>query len=68
MHSLVNNIYKITLVFSSVLALLLWIFANQIAVFIDAPHLNNALRISAIVIIANALTTAQVGILSGFKS
>lgn len=68
MHSLVNKIYKITLVFSSVLALLLWIFANQIAVFIDAPHLNNALRISAIVIIANALTTAQIGILSGFKS
>lgn len=68
MHSLVNNIYKITLGFSSVLAVFLWIFANQIAVFIDAPHLNNALRISAIVVIANALTTTQIGILSGFKS
>lgn len=67
-HSLVKNIYKITLVFSSVLALFLWVFASQIAEFIDAPHLNDALRISSIVVIANALTTTQIGILSGFKS
>ena len=46
----------------------LWVFASQIAEFIDAPHLNDALRISSIVVIANALITTQIGILSGFKS
>lgn len=67
-YSLVKVIYKITFSFSSALAILLLIFANQIAFFLDAPHLGNILRISAIVVVANALTTAQIGVLSGFKS
>lgn len=67
-YSLVKVIYRITFSFSSALAILLLIFANQIAIFLDAPHLGNILRISAIVVVANALTTAQIGVLSGFKS
>lgn len=67
-YSLVKTIYVITITFSLVLALILWVFANQVAFFLDTPHLASILRISAVVVVANALTTSQIGILSGFKS
>ncbi|GAE21180.1 oligosaccharide flippase family protein [Bacteroides pyogenes] len=65
--SLVGAIYRITISFSTFLALLLFIFAEQVALFIDAPHLSFILQVSAIIVITNALNTAQIGILSGFK-
>lgn len=48
------------------LTLAVWLFANEIATFgLDAPHLSMSLRIVALWILFNALTTTQTGVLSG---
>lgn len=65
--SLIRVMLRITLIFSTLLALLLFVFANQIAVFIDATHLAGNLKMSSIIIIVNAINSTQIGILSGFK-
>lgn len=69
-QSLIPSVCKatlnITLATSGFMALLVLIFAEQIAVLIDAPHLYNTLRITAAGIIVNAINIAQIGILSGF--
>ena len=57
---------RITMVTSGTMALFLFLFSKQVAVFIDAPHLSSALKISALGIIVNAINIAQSGILSGF--
>lgn len=57
---------SITLATSGFMALMVLIFAKQIAIIIDAPHLYNTLRITAAGIIVNAINNAQIGILSGF--
>lgn len=57
---------KITLATSGLMALIVLIFAEQIAELIDAPHLYNTLRITAAGVIVNAINIAQIGILSGF--
>lgn len=56
----------ITSVVSVTMAVLVVIFAQPIATYLEAPHLFSALRISSIAIIFNAFDTAQIGILSGF--
>lgn len=61
-----NATLKITLATSGFMALMVLIFAKQIAVIIDAPHLYNTLRITAVGIIVNAINIAQIGVLSGF--
>lgn len=63
---IVFHITRITLIISSIMAILLILFANYISKSIlEAVHLNTSLRILAIVIVFNALTTLQIGILSG---
>lgn len=57
---------RITLATSGFMALMVLLFAKQIAVLIDAPHLYNTLRITSAGIIVNAINVAQIGILSGF--
>lgn len=57
---------KITLLTSGLMALVVLVFAKQIAEIIDAPHLYNTLRITAAGIIVNAINVAQIGVLSGF--
>lgn len=57
---------KITLFTSGLMALMVLVFAKQIAEIIDAPHLYNTLSITAVGIIANAINIAQIGVLSGF--
>ncbi len=57
---------KITLFTSGLMALVVLLFAKQIAAIIDAPHLYNTLRITAAGIIVNAINIAQIGVLSGF--
>lgn len=57
---------KITLLTSGLMALVVLVFAKQIAEIIDAPHLFNTLRITAAGIIVNAINVAQIGVLSGF--
>lgn len=67
-YDLARKIQIITIIFSSVLALILIIFAKNIANIIDAPHLSVTLRWSSFLIIFNAYTTTQISILSGFKA
>lgn len=57
---------KITLATSGIMAMVVLLFAKQIAIMIDAPHLYNTLRITAVGVIVNAINVAQIGILSGF--
>lgn len=64
----IRLIYRITLVVSSLMAIAVFIFAEPLAVFIKAPELDGALRLTAIIIIFNAINTSQIGILSGFKA
>ncbi len=56
----------ITFCMSSFMALLVVLFAKELAIALETPNLSDSLRISAIAIIFNAFDTAQVGILSGF--
>lgn len=65
---IIRVIYQITIVVSSTMALLIFVFASQIAIFIKAPAMDWALRLTAVIIIFNAINTAQIGILSGFKA
>lgn len=58
---------RITLVFTGVMAIGLLFSAGVVATnILEAPHLENALRILAVLIIFNGLNTTQIGILSGF--
>ncbi|GHT64472.1 lipid III flippase [Bacteroidia bacterium] len=57
-----------TLIISGIIALSVLIFAQNLAIFMKAQHLATILRISAIAIIFNAITTVQTGILSGFAA
>lgn len=59
------SLLKITLCSSSVIALLVFGFAPALAELIKAPHLTTAIRICSIIVVLNALTLTQVGILSG---
>ncbi len=56
----------ITYFVSGVIALLLVFGAKQVAEWLEAPHLSNSLRLSAVAIIFNAINTTQTGELSGF--
>lgn len=64
---IIRIIYRITCLSSSFMAILLLAFANQIAVVVKAPNMTIALRMTAIIIIFNAINTAQIGVLSGLK-
>ena len=66
--SLVDVIVKITIVFSALLGVVLFLFSKQIALFLDAPHLSFPLKIASPVVVLNALNSTQIGILSGFKA
>lgn len=66
-RSIMRDAMKITLCFSSALALLILIFANQLANFLDAPQLSMALRFMSIIIVFKALNTTQNGVLAGLK-
>lgn len=69
-HKRILNTHKIattiTYIMSGFIALLLIIGAKQVAIWLEAPHLTSALRLSAIAIIFNAVNTTQTGELSGF--
>ena len=57
---------KITLVFSGAMAVLLLVFAPYVArVIFEATSLTTPLRFLAVLIVFNAITTTQIGMLSG---
>ena len=59
---------KITLLTSITLCILLLIFANKLAAFINHPELSTPFRYLGIIIICRALGTVGAGLLGGFKS
>lgn len=59
---------KITLLTSGIMGVSLFIFANEIAILIEAPQVSIALRIASIGVVLNAYNAAQIGILSGFSA
>lgn len=59
---------NITLIVSGIMALLLLISANYISEnILNAPHLTIPLRLVAVWIVFNAVTTTQIGFLAGFN-
>lgn len=65
--SVVYDSLKITLGFSLIIAGLLAFFSDNIAGYIETPNLANAFRLLAVVIVCRALSTTQIGVLSGLK-
>ena len=57
----------ITLLFSGLIAFILFVSAPCLAEFLNEPGLTIAFKALAIVIIFKAITTTQIGILAGFK-
>lgn len=64
---LVKVIYRVTCSSSVLMALILFVFAQQVANVIMAPDMTLALRMTAIIIVINAVNTCQIGIMSGLK-
>lgn len=67
LKDLIKFIIKLTLTFSCIIALIVFMFAKQLAVYLEDPSLYTGLRCLSIIIIFNAITTSQIGILAGFK-
>lgn len=65
--SILSDSLVITLSFSGFIALLLVCFAKPFAIMIKAPSLTIAFQALAAIIIFKAITTTQIGLLSGFK-
>ncbi len=67
--TIINYTLKISLTISALMAIIVFFCANYISFkILEAPHLSSSLRLVAIWIVFNALTTAQIGILSGFNA
>lgn len=64
---IIRVIFRVTFISSAFMALLLFLFASQVAVVIKAPDMTLALRLTAIIIVLNAVNTSQIGIMSGLK-
>ena len=57
----------VTIVFSSVLSIVLFVFSSSLSSFVNAPQLEKPFRFLAIIIIFRALGLVCAGILGGFK-
>lgn len=60
--------FKITLITSGAIALLVCVFAKYVAQWLEAPELSSILRWSAVAIVFNAVNATQIGELSGFNA
>lgn len=58
----------VTLAFSGLMAFLLLIFSQEIASFLEIADISYILRLTAITIVFNALSTTQIGILAGLRA
>lgn len=63
-YNLIRNSISITLITSTVMAVLLFTCAHLIT---DEPHLISILRYTSLIVIFNAINTTQLGLLSGLK-
>jgi len=64
---IIRLIYRVTYASSIVMAFLLLVFSQQVADLVKAPDMSMALRMTAIIIVLNAVNTSQIGIMSGLK-
>ena len=67
-ESIIKNSIIITLFLSFTLASLLFVFAKDVANFLDAPNLYRSLRLMSVAVIFNAVNSAQGGLLAGFNA
>lgn len=67
LFSLISSILKITLAFSSLIAVLVFIFSSHIANYLEDTSLTIGIKCLSVIIVFNALTTSQIGVLAGFK-
>lgn len=68
LRSLIYIIESITVCFSGIISSLFFIFANYIAIFLEDATLEYPLRLLSVIIVFNAITTSQAGILAGMKN
>lgn len=66
-RQLISDSYHIVVIFSSFVALVLLMFANILADYLDEPSMSIAFRALALIIVAKAVNTTQIGILAGLK-
>lgn len=65
--SFIKYANNITLTFSGIMALMLFVFAKDVSVYVfKVDSLELPLRILSLLIVFNAITNTQIGILSGF--
>lgn len=67
LRRLVTGSLTITLLFSTTLCILLFIFAGPLSLYVNAPELKTPFRILGVIIICRALSTTGIGVLAGFK-
>lgn len=67
LRSLISKLIFFTVGFSGILAILFYVFADDISIFIKAPDLAVLLRNFSVLIVLNALVSTQIAILSGLK-
>lgn len=65
--SIIKTVIRITIYFSSIIFCLVFVFAAEIALYLEVPETETAFRVAALIILVNAINTTQTGILAGFK-
>ena len=59
---------RITWTTSGIIMVLLAVLSEQLAAWLDAPHLGCLLLFASVAVVLNAVNTTQIGELSGFKA
>ncbi|WP_289161094.1 oligosaccharide flippase family protein [uncultured Parabacteroides sp.] len=67
-RDIIRKIYIVTSLFSGFIMILLFIFSEQVALYIEAPDTASAFRFTAFIVLINAVNTSQIGILAGLKA
>ncbi len=67
-YPLVKVIELMTVIFSGCISLCVFFFSNQLALFLEDEALDIPLKILSVIILFNAVTTSQIGILAGLKA
>ena len=57
----------ISLAFSGIMALLLFIFSESVASYLEMPQTSLTIKFTAIAVVFNSLATVQIAVLAGLK-
>ena len=66
-NNICHDVLAISVFTSGFIAIMILIFAEQLAYLLEMNNMGNILRLSSLAIVFNAINSAQTGILSGFK-